>query len=256
MTLTIDQLGVRFGQREALGPVSWSFATGKVTTILGPNAAGKSTLLRCLIGAQRPTVGSVHLDGHRVHELPPRTIAQRMAYVSQQPAALSGFTVREVVEFGRFIRGKNAEVVRESLERFELLDHAERAVHELSVGQQQRVALARAVAQLDANGHLILDEPTSAMDLRHAQQVTAWLRELASKGVTVIVAMHDLLAASALADEVILLAEGRIITGGTADDVLRPAHLESAFGVPFVELAGDDGRRIVLPSRTTPAKHR
>lgn len=247
MTLSTDHLTVRFGRRTALDAVSCAFTPGKVTVVLGPNAAGKSTLLRCLIGAQRPSDGSAQLDGRAVHELPPRALAQRMSYVSQRPAMIAGFTVREVVHFGCYALERQPDRVDAALRRLELADQAERPMHELSVGQQQRVSLARALAQFGPRGCLILDEPTSAMDLRHARSVHRLLQSLANDGATVIVAMHDLVAACSIADEALLLDAGRLVAHGAAAEVLRPDRLEAIFGVPFVESTIDGVTRTIVP---------
>lgn len=250
MTLVLEQLGVRFGDRAALDAVSWSFRAGRITVVLGPNAAGKSTLLRCLVGAQRPTSGRVLLDDQPVHRLSPRAVAQRVAYVSQRPTALAGFTVREVVGFGCYARATARNRIDAALERLELTEHAARPMHELSVGQQQRVSLARAIAQLNNEGMLVLDEPTSSMDLRHARRVSQLLRELTHGGATVIVALHDLVAASSLADEALLFDAGRLIVSGTAEEVLEPGRLEAVYGVPFVETVSTGGRRTIVPDNS------
>lgn len=247
MTLVLEQLGVQFGSRAALDAVNWAFRAGCITVVLGPNAAGKSTLLRCLIGAQRPTSGRVQLDGEPVHRLSPRAVALRVAYVSQRPTALAGFTVREVVGFGCYARMASTNQIDDALERLELVEHADRPMHELSVGQQQRVSLARAIAQLQRKGILVLDEPTSSMDLRHARRVSQLLRELTRDGATVIVALHDLVAASSLADEALLFDEGRLVASGEADEVLTPSRLEAVYGVPFVETVTAAGRRTIVP---------
>lgn len=206
---------------------------GRITAVLGPNAAGKSTLLRCIIGALKPDSGSVLIDREPSHLLKTKTLAGRLAYVPQRPQVAAAFTVREVIELGRYALPASRRRIDETLQQLELDSIADRPFPSLSVGQQQRVTLGRAVAQLGTNGHLVLDEPTSAMDLRHASRCTALLRELADKGVTVVIAMHDLKVAASTADECWLLDAGRLVAAGPTVEVLDIDRLRAIFGVPF-----------------------
>ncbi|MCI0675889.1 MAG: ATP-binding cassette domain-containing protein, partial [Phycisphaerales bacterium] len=212
---------------------------GRITAILGPNAAGKSTLLRCMIGALRAERGRVLIDGVPAHRLRATMLARRVAYVPQRPTVSAAFTVRQVVELGRYALAANAARVQEAIERLDLAGVADRPYPELSAGQQQRVALARVVAQLESDGHLLLDEPTSAMDLRHIALTMRLLRELASGGATVVVAMHDISLAAAISQDVWLLDGGRVVAAGEASSVLEIDRLRSVFGVDFQWL--DDG---------------
>ncbi len=206
---------------------------GRITAVLGPNAAGKSTLLRCVIGALTPTSGSVLIDGEPSHQLRTKKLAGRLAYVPQRPQVAAAFTVREVIELGRYALPASRQRIDDTLHRLELDSIADRPFPSLSVGQQQRVTLGRAVAQLSPKGHLVLDEPTSAMDLRHAARSTALLRELADKSVTVVIAMHDLKLAASTADECWLLDAGRLVAAGPTAQVMEIDRLQAIFGVPF-----------------------
>lgn len=206
---------------------------GRITAVLGPNAAGKSTLLRCIIGVLKPDSGSVLIDREPSHQMKTRTLAGLLAYVPQRPQVAAAFTVREVIELGRYALPASRRRIDDTLRRLELESIADQPFQSLSVGQQQRVTLGRAVAQLGPGGHLVLDEPTSAMDLRHAARCTALLRELAGKGATVIIAMHDLKLAASTADECWLLEAGRLVAAGPAVEVLEIDRLRAIFGVPF-----------------------
>jgi iron complex transport system ATP-binding protein len=208
-------------------------APGRITAVIGPNAAGKSTLLRCVIGALAPTSGTVLIDGEPSHQLSTRSLAGRLAYVPQRPQVAGAFTVREVIELGRYAMPANRQRIDDTLRRLELESIADRPFPLLSVGQQQRVTLGRAVAQLGPKGHLVLDEPTSAMDLRHAARSTALLRELATGEVTVIIAMHDLTLAANLSDDCWLLDAGRLVAAGPTADVMQIDRLQAVFGVGF-----------------------
>ena len=227
--------------------VSVRAEAGRIMAVLGPNAAGKSTLLRCIIGALRPNSGSVTIDGEDVHRLRPRALAQRVAYVPQRAIVSAAFNVRQVVELGRYALPSDSGRVADALTRLDLEEVAERPYRTLSAGQQQRVTMARALAQLAPQGVLVLDEPASAMDLRHIAQLHVLLREVASDGATVIVAMHDLSAAANLADQAWLLDQGRLVAFGETPDVLDVHRLQEIFGVEFAWVDDQHGRPRLLP---------
>jgi iron complex transport system ATP-binding protein len=252
MSIVIDQLDFAYGRRPVLGGVSGAATPGRITALIGPNAAGKSTLLRCAIGALRPDAGSARVDGQRASDLRGRELARRLAYVPQRTDLAAAFRVREVVELGRYALDPAPERVESALAALDLVDVRERPMPALSVGQQQRVALARAVAQLEPGGCLVLDEPTAAMDLRHARRCFSLLRELAAEGATVLVALHDLSMAAALADDIWLLAPGAgadgasSLVGGAAAEVMELGRLREVFGVGFEWIERPDGRRVLL----------
>lgn len=234
-----------------LHDVTANAGPGKITAILGPNAAGKSTLLRCIIGALKPAQGSAMLDGQPAHRLDTRKLAQRIAYVPQRSIVSAAFTVRQVVELGRYALPPSTERVNQAIARLDLNDVEGRPYPALSVGQQQRVSLARAVAQASPNGHLILDEPVAAMDLRHVADTMNLLRELAQRGATVLMALHDLSLAASIADEVWLLDAGRMVAAGPTCDVLTVERLQSVFGVDFEWVQAADGRARLLAGRVS-----
>ncbi|HRQ76318.1 MAG TPA: ABC transporter ATP-binding protein [Phycisphaerales bacterium] len=269
MTLVIDQLSHRYGAIHALQGISVRAEPGRITAVLGPNASGKSTLLRCIIGAIAPTSGCVTIDNQPVHKLHPYWLAQRVAYVPQRSVVSAAFTVREVVELGRYALPPSRARIDEALEKLELVELADRPYPNLSVGQQQRVALARAMAQLGrgdvavvtrrgkampATAHLILDEPTSAMDLKHVHQAMSVLREAANGGATVLIAMHDLALAAAIADEAWLLHEGRLFASGSVCEVLNVETLHEVYGVSFEWTRGPGGKPALLSAPPEPAR--
>ena len=249
MSLVVRNLSHRYPGAHSgwvLREFSAQASPGKITAVIGPNAAGKSTLLRCAIGALKPKRGNVEIHSHAVHRLRPAKLAQQIAYVPQRSFVAADFTVRQIVELGRFALAPDHDQIDAALRRLELEDLAERRYHELSVGQQQRVTLARAVAQLAPNGHLIADEPTSAMDLRHVHDTMTLLRELADGGATVLVAMHDLTVAAAGADEVWLLDGGRLKAAGPAGEVMQVATLELVFNTLFERVKLASGREALV----------
>ena len=241
MSLVIDNLCFSYSRRKVLSNLSMRTAAGRITALLGPNAAGKSTLLRCIVGLLRPTSGVVRIDGMAAHRIRARDLAARLAYVPQRSVVSAAFTVREIVELGRYALPPDAGVVEHAIDRLDLSELADRRYPELSVGQQQRVTLARALAQLSPTGHLLLDEPLSAMDLRYVQHALILLRELAEGGVTIVIAMHDISLAAALADEAWLLDEGSLVADGEVANVLTLKRLKTVFHVDFQWLETEPG---------------
>ena len=245
--LKLDQICVRYGTIDALRDVSATIERGRVTAIIGPNAAGKSTLLRCMAGAVRPDSGSVVLDEAPVHRIPARALAQRMAYVSQRPSVSAAFTVQEVVELGRYALPRDASAVRRAMQQMDLEDLSHRIVPTLSVGQQQRAAVARALAQSAPDGVLMLDEPTAAMDMKHALRCIDQLRVRAAGGAAVILSVHDLTNVADIADDVLLLNDGVLAAHGPMAQVMTPTTLGEVFGVHFEWIRRSDNSRILMP---------
>jgi len=242
----IERLTVRYGSIIALHDVSAVAAPGRITAVLGPNAAGKSTLLRACLGSIKPAAGQVVIGGRPAHAQSARRVARAAAYVPQRSVVSAGFSVREVVALGRFALPANAARVERAIEEMDLASIAERPVPHLSVGQQQRVALARALAQVEPGASLLLDEPTSAMDVRHRLMVRRLLRGIASSGSAVLIAMHDLREAALLADDAWLLRDARLVATGPIAETLQPESLRAVFDVDFTWTTLADGRSIPI----------
>lgn len=254
MTVSIENLSFAYGRFEVLRDISARAEAGHITAVIGPNAAGKSTLLRCAIGSLRPAQGQALIDGQAAHRLSPNRLARVAAYISQRSTVSAAFSVRQVIELGRFALSADAGRASDAIDRLELRDIVDRPFTALSVGQQQRVMLARAVAQLEPRGNLILDEPVSSMDLRHVQRCMLMLRQLADDGATVVLAMHDLSLAASMADHAWILNSGRLVSQGPVQDVLTAARLKDVFGVAFQWLDGPWGAPVLVaeqPARGT-----
>jgi iron complex transport system ATP-binding protein len=211
---------------------------GRVTVIVGANACGKSTLLRGLARIMRPASGAVTLDGRDIHRMPTREVATLIGLLPQQPHAPDGITVADLVARGRhphqgWLRRCDADddrVVGEALEATSTLELAGRRVDELSGGQRQRAWIAMALAQ-DPDV-LLLDEPTSFLDVAHQIEVLDLLTELnRTRGTTVVMVLHDLNLAARYADHLIVMAAGRIVTSGPPDAVVRAETVRAAFGL-------------------------
>lgn len=251
-TAAVSVRGVTFGYSDAvpealaLSEVSAALKPGRVTAVLGPNASGKSTLLRMMLGQLRPWSGAVEVGGRSVERWRGRALARRVSYVPQRGGTSFAFTVRQTVAMGRFAFG-DEKFVDQAIEKIGLADVADRSFHELSGGQQQRVLIARAWAQSrppasgvsqnndlhsDAACRVLLaDEPASGLDLRYAHEAMAVFREMADEGMAVLVVLHGLDLATRWADEVWLMDRGRVVAQGPAEDVLLPGVLSPVYGV-------------------------
>nr|WP_156135085.1 ABC transporter ATP-binding protein [Arthrobacter sp. L77] len=241
-------MGVSYGSRRVIGSVSFGLAPGTVTALIGPNGSGKSTLLRSIARLHAPDAGSVTLDdGADVLGLSPRDFARAITLLAQSRPVPGGLTVREVVAFGRHPHrsrwtGQDAEgpaAVDRALELTRTTDLADRPVAALSGGQVQRVWLAGCLAQ--DTGVLLLDEPTTYLDLRYQVEILDVVRDLATHhGVTVGVVLHDLDQAAAIADHVVLLEDGAVLAQGAPLEVLTSENLSRAYGVR-VDVTVTDG---------------
>jgi iron complex transport system ATP-binding protein len=240
MSALIQAVGLTVGhQQPALRGIDLSVGPREFVGLLGANGAGKSTLLMTLAGHLNPLEGDARLEGQAVAKLPPRKVARLLAYLPQHPAADGDFAVRDVVELGRhpYQRGfgfhrnpEDREAVSYAM-RVTATEHlAGHRMDRLSGGQRQRVRLAQAIAQRPRV--LLLDEPTSWLDLRYQLELMSLLRRLAlDEGVAVVAVLHDLNQAAQFCTRVVLLAEGGVLGDGDPRDVLTAEALEKAYGV-------------------------
>ena len=227
---------VSYGDRRVLDGASVEIAPGQVTGIVGPNGSGKTTLLRALAGLIRLEFGSVRLDGQSLDDIPPKTRARRVSYMPQS-AGDHSFTALELVLMGRYphlgrfqLEGRHdMEVAEATMRRTGTLEFADRRMQTLSGGEKQRVALARALTQ--AADVLLLDEPTSSLDMQHQLLTMATARREAEDGVAVAVVMHDLSLAAQHCDALYLLDAGRVAASGEPWDVVTQANLRRVFSV-------------------------
>lgn len=249
MRLQISSLNVRYGKLNALRDLTASADGGKIVCVLGPNASGKSTLLRCIAGLQSPTSGRIQFDGASLLRLHPRERASKVAWVPRSSEVGGRFTLRHIVELGRFALGPSAARVNEALETVDLLERADTIWHEASAGMKQRTSIARALAQRTPGGLLVLDEPTSALDLRHIGIVSDVLRTCAAEGDLVIAAIHDVALAINLADTAFVLRHGELVLAGQSSAVLSPGSLGEVFGVDLAWATDEAGKRhLVTPN--------
>ena len=259
---------VTLGGAPILHGVDLDVAAGEWVTIIGPNGAGKSTLLRA-IGGALPSQGEIRVHGSPVRQLGRRELARLVATVPQNPVVPPGMGVLDYVLLGRtpYIRPLGREstsdlaVARQVLERLDLTAFADRPLPTLSGGERQRVFLARALAQITRPadspapahaGVLLLDEPTSSLDIGHQQEVLDLVDELraADRELTVLATMHDLSVAGSYADRLVLLAGGRVVACGTPAQVLTQETLSRHYGARVRVIDTETGP-LVVPVRTT-----
>ena len=232
--------------------VSHDVATGKVTCVLGPNGSGKTTLLRCMLGSLTPTGGAVLLDGRSVGDHSQRALARLVAYVPQFPRSAFAFTVGQIVLLGRHAytgalglagEGDRA-IARQAMIMTETLPLSERTLDELSGGEAQRVMIARALAQQPRV--LLLDEPTSHLDIKNQLAIYRMMVRLAHEWpMTVVCVSHDVNLAGRFADELVMMRDGRVIATGTPEQVIRADVLRDTYDVEVELMQGGDGTVVV-----------
>jgi len=238
--LRARDLHFSYPDRPVLCGVSLDLAPGEVLAVLGPNGAGKSTLLRCLAGALSP-LGRVEFSGRQLSDIPPRERAQLLAFVPQHVPPRLPLTVFEAVLMGRrpYLswrpRPVDLDAVWNALDQLGLTELAGREFGEISGGQRQKVSLARALAQ--QSRLLIMDEPTSSLDLRHQLEVMALLCALAKMQNTgVVLAVHDLNLAARFAHRTLLMHRGQVFADGPPEDVLSEDSIRTVYGVDVLRV--------------------
>ncbi|MGA0598850.1 heme ABC transporter ATP-binding protein [Enterovirga sp. CN4-39] len=249
------------GAKALVSDVGLRLEAGRLAVAVGPNGAGKSTLLRMLCGELRPSTGAVSYCGTPIQELPGWRLACARAVLPQASRLAFPFTSREVVRIGADGIGRGltaasrAEIVTAALERADVSALADRSYQSLSGGEQQRVQFARVLAQLAAGRTvaaeqvLLLDEPTASLDLTHQLALLDQAMALARDGMAVLAILHDLNLASAYADELLVMAGGRLVASGPPEEVLTDGLLREVFGVRLtVGAVPASGRPFLLPT--------
>ncbi len=255
--LELAQVGVNLLGNRVVDQVDLTVGHGHWVSLIGPNGAGKTTLLRAIAGAVDHD-GSITLDERPLGTLTERQRARTVAVVPQHPERPEGMRVVDYVLLGRSpyihylgVEGRtDLDVVRAQLERLELIELADRPVTTLSGGEFQRAVLARALGQQAPV--LLLDEPTSSLDLGHAQQVLELVDALRrERGLTVISALHDLTIAGQYSDELVLLVDGRVAARGKAEQVITSELISTHYGANVEVIDGPDGL-VLVPRRHAP----
>lgn len=244
--IELKNLSAGYGGRDVLHNVTLDFRPGRVLVLLGPNGCGKSTLLRTALGLNPKSGGEVLMDGVPLESLSPRERALKAAYLSQSRST-PNITAYRMVLHGRFphlsyprrYRKEDYEAVDRALRWADAADVARRSMAELSGGQRQKVYLAMALAQEAPT--LLMDEPTTFLDVGHQLEVMAAARRLAQEGRAVVMVLHDLPLAMRGADDAALLAGGRLAAHGTAAEVYASGKIDQVFGVALRRVETESG---------------
>ncbi len=237
--------------RYILGGVDLKLSPGKVTALVGPNGAGKSTLLKVLSGELTHYSGDVTLDGIPLHKMPPAQLASRRAVLPQSTHVAFPFSVSEIVALGlppRLQKMQVASLTARALLAVDLPDFAPRIFNQLSGGEQQRVQLARVLVQTYAGEgcYLLLDEPTTSLDLSHQLLTLKLARVHAETGGGVLMVLHDLNLASMAADEIVALKDGKIAAQGSPAEVVTDRLIAELYGIP-AKVRGVPNGPFILP---------
>ncbi|MDT8915014.1 ABC transporter ATP-binding protein [Amycolatopsis sp. PS_44_ISF1] len=254
-TLAVQDLTVGYGERAVITALDLVVPPGAITAIVGANACGKSTLLRSMSRLLAPQAGRVLLDGKLVHRTPARELARKLGLLPQSPLAPEGITVTELVSRGRHPhqglmsrwRRSDTDAVAAALDATSTAHLADRAVDELSGGQRQRVWIAMVLAQ--RTDLLLLDEPTTFLDVSHQIEVLDLLTDLnRTRGTTIVMVLHDLNLAARYADHLIALAGGGLREAGPAEAVLTAETVHAVFGLDCDVITDPvSGKPLMLP---------
>lgn len=247
----IEASNVYFGikNKSLVQDINFQAKTGEFWAIVGANGAGKSTLMKLLSREHVPTSGTISFHGKDLKKYKLKELAQRRAVLAQQNSITLAFTVQEIVQMGRYPfydsqpTQRDLAIVDHCLQKVGIAGFKNRLFPTLSGGEQQRVQLARTLAQVweVKDGFILLDEPTTGMDLLHQYETFQLAREMTRKGYGVIAVVHDLNLALQYADRVLMMKDGCSFAIGTPEQVLTEEHIKAAFGLSV---------RIIQPDNT------
>ncbi|SAL28173.1 ABC transporter-like protein [Caballeronia arvi] len=242
--LRARSLTVAYRDDTVLENLDIDIAAGRITALCGPNGCGKSTLLRALAGLQPARAGDVQVNGKPLVSMRRRALARTLTMLAQFNQIPAGLTVRELVAYGRYAHGgwmrglsrADHAAIDAALAASGLVDDAARDVAALSGGERQRAWIAMALAQ--EAPIVLLDEPTTYLDIHHQLDILHELRRLnRERGLTIVWVLHDLNQAAAFSDEIVLMRAGRIVAQGTPEAMIDPRHLQETFGVRMLRVA-------------------
>jgi len=252
--LTVRGLQVDLASKSIVSKIDLEVSVGQWTCIIGPNGAGKSSLLKALAGII-PSTGEILIDGTNMRDLSQRDRACWIAYVAQEPVMPTGMRVFDYVLLGRTAHlkmlatesPKDLEITHYVISELDLVEFIDRDIATLSGGERQRVAIARALTQ--ASPIILLDEPTTALDVGYQQEVLELIDKLRNeKKIAVISTMHDLTVSGLYPDRLLLLAQGRVVASGSAESVLTPENIAQHYGAK-VSVINHASGPVVIPER-------
>lgn len=251
--IAVESASTGYGRRRVLDSVSLLFEEGEFAGIIGPNGSGKTTLLRLISGVLKPWQGSLSLFGRSLSSFSRRDVARMVGVVPQESFFAFDFTAFEIVLMGRsphmrrfgFETEEDRKIAREAMEQTQTLHMRDRPINRISGGERQRVVIARALTQKPRI--LVLDEPTSHLDINHQIEVYDILERLNSEGLTVVVISHDLNLAGQYCRRLILMDSGRIVASGTPGDIIVPSLIQEVYKVkPVIEPNPLTGAPLIL----------
>ncbi len=236
--LNTNRLALAYGSRRIVEELNLSVPDGKITALVGSNGSGKSTILKAMARILNPLSGGVYLDGKEIHRQPTKEVAKQLAILPQNPTSPEGLTVQELVSFGRYphqkgfgsLKAEDHRMVEWALEATGMHGFADRPVDQLSGGQRQRAWIAMALAQ--GTEVLLLDEPTTFLDMAHQIEVMMLLEKLnQEQRRTIIMVVHDLNHAARYAQHLVALKKGTVLYEGDPTEVMTPEMLRVVFGI-------------------------
>ena len=238
--LELDRISLALGSKRLLDSISFTLSGGGYTVVLGPNGAGKSTLLKCLVGIIGDYTGSIRLEGRDLRKIKRKSLARRIAYLQQITTEGFAFTVRQIVETGRYpylgslspVGEADREIVEQSMAELGVDSFADRNIETLSGGERQKVLLAAALAQEPEL--LLLDEPTTFLDYRHQREIGETLARLhRERNVSILEITHDANRALDCAEQVVAMKSGRVLWTGPVEGLRDTLLLREIYDVPF-----------------------
>ncbi|GAA1603302.1 ABC transporter ATP-binding protein [Leucobacter chromiireducens] len=248
--IQLTNVGKEYAGRRVLGPIDLTIERGGVTALIGPNGAGKSTMLTIIGRLLEADSGQVTVGGLDVRTAKSRELAQVVSILKQENHFMARLTVRQLVTFGRFphsagrLTETDHRAIHAAIAFLDLAGMEDRFIDELSGGQRQRAFVAMVLAQ--DTDYVLLDEPLTGLDMRHAVGMMGQVRAAADAlGKTVILVIHDVNFAAAYADRIVALADGRVVASGTPEEIITPEVLERVFETP-VEVLEHGGRRVAV----------
>lgn len=244
--LKIEEICTGYDGQEVLHGISAQIEAGRITVLAGPNGCGKTTFLKSMIGLVSKTSGEIWIDGKKIEEYSAQMLAQKIAYLPQK-RNVPDITVRKMVLHGRFpyldyprrYRAEDLKIADRALQQVGMEAYAEQNLKQLSGGMQQKVFIAMALAQ--DTPVILMDEPTSFLDIAHQIRLMETVRKLAEQGKAVVLVLHDLAMALRMADQILVLREGRMCAQGTPETVYKSGVLSEVFGVKVKRVRTEDG---------------
>lgn len=233
-----EQVKIKYSDQIVVDDLNLSIPKEKITALIGANGSGKSTILKTLARIMRPFGGTVYLNGKSIHQSPTKEIAKQLAILPQNPTAPGGLTVYELVSYGRFpyqkglgtLTKEDRDMIHWALDVTGLTALNQRPIEQLSGGQRQRAWIAMALAQ--QTDILLLDEPTTYLDMAHQLEVLELLEKLnREENRTIVMVVHDLNHASQYAQQIVAIRHGKVVAEGTPQEVITKEVLREVFGV-------------------------